>query len=206
MKEMKIERKEKWVQICQIQGFEDVKDCYWLSNSDEDKIINTNTEKQLKIGFDKDGYPIIKLKTNQNKTKICRIHITKAKAFLYTPNPLGANLIRHLNDVKTDNRLTNLAWGTRSDNMKDCIRNGNYNYEATVKGAIIGAKKTSKPIRCLETGIIYSSTREIERLMGISHGNISCCCNGKQHTAGGYHWEFVNKEVSSNELECEQIR
>ena len=198
--------KEKWVQICQIQGFEDVKDCYWLSNSDEDKIINTNTEKQLKIGFDKDGYPIIKLKTNQNKTKICRIHITKAKAFLYTPNPLGANLIRHLNDVKTDNRLTNLAWGTRSDNMKDCIRNGNYNYEATVKGAIIGAKKTSKPIRCLETGIIYSSTREIERLMGISHGNISCCCNGKQHTAGGYHWEFVNKEVSSNELECEQIR
>ena len=32
--------KEKWVQICQIQGFEEIKDCYWLSNSDTDTIVN----------------------------------------------------------------------------------------------------------------------------------------------------------------------
>src|SRR5258708_5323391 len=30
---------------------------------------------------------------------------------------------RHLNDVKTDNRLENLAYGTRAQNYRDCIRN-----------------------------------------------------------------------------------
>ena len=61
MKEMKIERKEKWVQINKIQGFENVRDCYWLSNSDEDIIVNRNTGKKRKIRFHRDGYPIVNL-------------------------------------------------------------------------------------------------------------------------------------------------
>lgn len=30
----------------------------------------------------------------------------------------------HWNDVKDDNRLTNLRWGTKSENRLDCVRNG----------------------------------------------------------------------------------
>ncbi len=37
------------------------------------------------------------------------------------PNP--GEVCRHLNDVKLDNRLTNLAWGTQYDNIQDAIRN-----------------------------------------------------------------------------------
>jgi hypothetical protein len=32
--------------------------------------------------------------------------------------------VRHLNDVKLDNRLENLAYGTHSENMHDRVRNG----------------------------------------------------------------------------------
>ena len=32
--------KEKWVRINTIEGYENIKDCYWISNADEDKIIN----------------------------------------------------------------------------------------------------------------------------------------------------------------------
>lgn len=31
----------------------------------------------------------------------------------------------HRNDTPSDNRLANLYWGTRSDNMRDRLRNGN---------------------------------------------------------------------------------
>ena len=202
---MKIEKREKFVQINKIQGYEDVKDYYYLSNSDEDKIINRNTGKRLKGGFDKDSYKRINLRTKDNKYKACGIHTLKVKAFLYTSNPLAYNIIRHLNDVKTDNRLENLAWGTQSDNVRDSVRNGNFNYEASaknlakcransshVKGGTTSAKKTSKPVRCIETGIIYISACEAERRMGIPNNNINCCCNGKRKTAGGFHFEYVN--------------
>ena len=185
--------KEKWIQICQIQGFEEVREWYWLSNSNEDKIINRNTGKRLKGSFDNKGYKKINLRTIGGKMRTYRIHILKAKAFFYTPNPLGADIVRHLDDCKTNNILTNLTWGSYSENIQDSMRNGCYNYEAAAKGSTMGAKKVSKLIKCIETGIIYSSTREIERLIGISHINISLCCRGKQQTAGGYHWEFVNK-------------
>ena len=199
--------KEKWIQICQIQGFEEIKDCYWISNSDEDKIINTNTGKQLKICIDNHGYPMVSLMTIEGKYRTYKIHIIKAKAFLFGPNPLNATLVRHLDDCKTNNALTNLVWGTQSDNMRDCIRNGNYNYNAAIrglaKGGAMSARKFSKPVKCLETGVIYASAKEAERQTGINNGNINACCNGERKTAGGYHWKFVDKEVDSNELECE---
>ena len=66
--------------------------------------------------------------------------------------------------------------------------------------------RASEPIKCIETGIIYTSACEASRHLGIIRNNISSCCNGKGQTAGGYHWEFVNKEVDDNELECKQIR
>ena len=193
--------KEKWIQINTIEGYENVKDQYWISNSDEDKIINKNTGKQLKGNFDKDGYRRVGLMTIDRKCKWCYLHILKAKAFLYTPNPLAYNIIRHLNDVKTDNRPENLAWGTQSNNVRDSVRNGHFNYKTAtknvakgaIKGGITSAKKTSKPVRCIETGIIYMSACEAERRMGIPNNNIKYCCNGKRQTAGGFHWEFVNQ-------------
>ena len=214
--------KEKWVQICQIQGFEEIRSCYWISNSDKDKIINRDTEKQLKIGSDGRGYLRVSLITVDGKYKHCRIHVLKASAFLYIPNPISYNVVRHLNDVKTDNRIPNLAWGTQSQNAKDCIRNGNFNYSAAARGGVITAaksavingkktgakngKKKSKPVRCIETGTIYASAKEAERKTGIVNANINACCRGIRHTAKGLHWEFVNKEVNKNDMECEQIR
>ena len=53
--------KEKWVQINKIQGFEEIKDCYWISNSDEDKIFNENIGRIMKIGVDKSNYKKIRL-------------------------------------------------------------------------------------------------------------------------------------------------
>ena len=39
--------KEKWIKINTIEGYEEIRDCYYLSNSNEDKIMNKDTGKQL---------------------------------------------------------------------------------------------------------------------------------------------------------------
>ena len=135
---------KKWIQINTIEGYEDIREWYWLSNSDEDKIINKDTGKQLRGSLDNKGYKTIRLRTNQGKTRNCKIHVLKAKAFLFSPNPIGANVVRHLNDIKTDNRLENLAWGSYSDNIQDSIRNGRYNYEGAFKGGTITGAATAK--------------------------------------------------------------
>lgn len=37
----------------------------------------------------------------------------------------------------------------------------------------------------------FKSTREAERITGISHNRISYCCNGKVCTVGGYLWSYI---------------
>lgn len=56
-------------------------------------------------------------------------------------------------------------------------------------------RKMRKPVRCIETGVVYGSIREAEENTGIPNCAISQVCNGKQSHARGYHWEFVSKEV-----------
>ena len=50
------------------------------------------------------------------------MHVLIAEMFI--PNPKKLPIVRHLNDNPNDNSLQNLAWGTKSDNMNDAVRNG----------------------------------------------------------------------------------
>lgn len=56
-------------------------------------------------------------------------------------------------------------------------------------------------IKCIETGKEYISTRAAERDTNIPHGNIAAVCKGERLTAGGYHWEYTNFEVTNEYLE-----
>ena len=55
------------------------------------------------------------------------------------------------------------------------------------------SKAKSKPVQCIETGIIYDSAKEASKKTGLNRASISQCCNGVRYkTVGGYHWEFVS--------------
>ena len=79
---------------------------------------------------------------------------------------------------------------------------GNHHSEKTkekIRAALQSHPKTSKKVLCVETNIIYNSTREAERKTGINH---NCICqaariNGNQKTAGHYHWKYI--EGDNNE-------
>jgi hypothetical protein len=67
------------------------------------------------------GYRHLVLSKN-NVHKTVLIHRLVAQAFL--PNPENKPEINHINGVKTDNRLENLEWCTKSENSCHSLRTG----------------------------------------------------------------------------------
>ena len=61
------------------------------------------------------------------------------------------------------------------------------------QGVTIRDSKVSqgKLVRCIEIDMIFESTKEASRELGIHAGSIGYVCNGKQKTAGGFTFEFV---------------
>lgn len=80
----------------------------------------------------KHGYRIVML-TDKDGRKVQRpVHQLVLEAFVGPREP--GQITRHLNDVKTDNRLENLAWGTHLENSEDSIANGRMSYQRRSEG------------------------------------------------------------------------
>ena len=54
--------------------------------------------------------------------------------------------------------------------------------------------KNTKRVICIETENIYNSIGCAAKEMGIHPSGISVVCAGRQKTAGGYHWKYVEEE------------
>lgn len=73
--------------------------------------------KQLGQRFNRDGYLVVSLSDNDKRMS----HQLVLEAFVGS-RPDGMEC-RHLNDVKSDNRIRNLVWGTRTENAEDEVVN-----------------------------------------------------------------------------------
>ncbi len=78
----------------------------------------------LKPGINSCGYPTVILRQN-GKTHTRGVHRLVLETFV-GPRPTGMEC-RHLNGIKTDNRLENLRWGTHSENILDTVKHGTHN-------------------------------------------------------------------------------
>lgn len=56
-----------------------------------------------------------------------------------------------------------------------------------------GVKRRSKRIRCIENGIIYESSAECAKILGIHRDNIYKSIS-RGITAGGYHFEYFDNQ------------
>ena len=58
------------------------------------------------------------------KGKRLALSVHREIALAWLPNPERLPLVRHLDDVKDNNLLSNLAWGGARENANDSVRNG----------------------------------------------------------------------------------
>lgn len=114
------------------------------------------------------------------------VYLHRLLAQTFIPNPDNLPLVRHLNDIKDDNRLENLAWGTQADNQRDSVRNGTA-YSLTDEDREIGFRKIRKPTIFEKEGIRleFISLNEGCRELGLQESNAWKVINGqRQHTKG----------------------
>ena len=81
------------------------------------------TGKQLKPGLAKSGaYPYVNLSKGYKDQKSKHVHRLVMDAFV-GPRPTGMH-VRHLDGNPTNNKLSNLTYGTPSENGRDAVRHG----------------------------------------------------------------------------------
>lgn len=76
--------------------------------------------RMLKPGVSSNGYPTVTLGRRNSKT----VHSLVAAAFI-GPCPREQE-VRHKNGVRSDPRVANLEYGTRTENIKDAIKHGTW--------------------------------------------------------------------------------
>jgi predicted XRE-type DNA-binding protein len=84
---------------------------------DDGRVASTTTGRYLKPGLSR-GYHSVQLSNRRRVT----VHKLVAEAFI-GPRPDGCQ-VNHKNGIKTDNRVENLEYVTRSENMKHAHRLG----------------------------------------------------------------------------------
>ena len=140
-------------------------------------ITYTMSEKIL-AQRKRSGYLVVGL-TKDNKQSTFSIHRLVAEAFISNPKSLPC--VNHKDEDKTNNCVDNLEW---------C----NYAYNNSYGSR---TKRTCRPVKCIETGIIYDSTVQAGKSTGINRVYITNCCNNKRLSAGGYHWEYIINDLST---------
>lgn len=111
---------EEWRPIKDYEGLYEVSNMGRVRSLDRE-IITSNGKKIhlkgkiLKLQLNNSGYLFVGL--NKHNKKHFYVHFLVAKSFI--PNLENKQFIDHINTNKTDNRVENLRWVTREENMNN---------------------------------------------------------------------------------------
>ena len=137
--------------------------------------------RPLKVSHTNNGYQRVNAGPRTCPSRL--VHRLMADTWIDNPNHYEE--VNHINGDKDDNRVENLEWVTRSQNIRHAFRTG-------LKKHTGGRKAT--PIRIVETDEVYESIHECARRIGGTPSGIADCLAGRQSTHRGSHFEYVKEE------------
>lgn len=147
------------------------------------------SELVMKATPDDEGYLSVGL-TKGRKQIFYRVHRLVAQAFI--ANPDNKPFVNHVDGVKYHNEATNLEWCTNSENMLHALNHGLFKPDRTHLASIshLGTAKTSKRVKCVQTGQVFDSQLAADRELGLKDGSVS---NARLHNRAinGMTFELV---------------
>ena len=141
--------------------------------------IRRRSDKYIRaLKKNKLGYVRIDLYKN-HKPHWLSVHRIVAQTFLENNECLPQ--VNHKNGVKNDNRLENLEWCSRSENIIHAYKNK------------LRKPPKETPVRCIETGEEFANLHEAARKVGGNASNLFRALYGGSNykTFSGLHWELT---------------
>lgn len=185
---------EEWRDVVGFEGAYQVSNLGRVRSLDRDiNYINNGTPttmhmkgRILKSKPDRDGYPRVSLKFG-TKIKLAGIHRLVAQAFI--PNPHNLPCVNHKDYKRDNNCVDNLEWCSIDYNNHYSENQERRPHEMYVRIGNLSAKKSSTPVRCIQTGQVYSSMIDAERQLHLGSGTVSYSIKDGTPTRYGYTFE-----------------
>ena len=137
----------------------------------------------LKPSKDGGGYLRVNLFNGSGKGKTLSVHRLVCEAF--HENSENKPCVNHIDENRVNNVASNLEWCTYKENNNHGMH--------TAKMAKARSKSVGQYTRDGKLIKVWQSTREVQRLLGFLHGNISAVARGKYKTAYGYVWKYIDE-------------
>lgn len=169
--------KEQWRPIARYDGLYLVSDCGHVKDARDDQA--------LPMYPDKDGYQLVHFKY-EGKRYTEKVHRLVAEAFI--PNTDGKPTVNHINEVKDDNRVSNLEWATYLEQI----------HHGTRDERAMESIDTRPVMQLAENGDCvgrYESVRNAARVVGRKPEAIVDCLKGRSQKCAGFRWIYETPET-----------
>jgi len=172
-----------------------------VSNTGEVRTIWPHKVKEMNSDPGKDGYIWITTTDSETgKQRKIGVHRLVSEAFIPIPEE-KKNLPdlepNHKNGVKTDNRVDNLEWVTRSENLKHAFETGLKKSSSNQNSNSLAAIDKSKGVKAinLKTGetFLAKSAKSMSDITGVSPSGVRQAAFGKKNN--GRVKDFLMEEV-----------
>lgn len=171
-----------WTNVKGYENFYEVSDTGLVRS--KDRWVNNNGTMEFRNGHimhpnNCKGYRTIGFCVN-GKTKRFRVARLVAEAFI--PNPYNKEQVNHINTISNDDRVENLRWYTRCENMQNTLTREKLSKQKGIKIKMVCSNGDE---------IIYNSIIEASRQIPINRETIYNSLNGKIIMNNNIRFEYV---------------